>query len=165
MTLETERLRLRRMTPDDAEFLHELMNEPEFITNVADRGISNLTDARRWIAEKIMPGYERDGFGFNVIELKNIGGPIGICGLVKRESLEDVDIGYSILRAWCGKGYAYEAASAVLAYGRNILGLDRIVGITSSSNSISIHLLEKLGLHFEKMVQLPEFERPSMLFG
>src|SRR5437016_10242937 len=96
--LETERLRLRRMTRDDALFMHELMNEPEFISNVADRGIRTPADAARWIEEKILPSYERHGFGFYIVELRAMDAAIGICGLVKRETLDDVDIGYSILQ-------------------------------------------------------------------
>ncbi|MEP6686574.1 MAG: GNAT family N-acetyltransferase [Verrucomicrobiota bacterium] len=136
--LETERLRLRRMTCDDAAFLHELMNEPEFIRNVADRGITTLADAVRWIEEKILPGYGRPSFGFHVVELRGTGVSIGFCGLIKRETLDDVDIGYSILQRHSGSGYAYEAASAMMAHGRNVLGLQRIVGLTAPSNAISI---------------------------
>jgi [ribosomal protein S5]-alanine N-acetyltransferase len=163
--LQTARLRLREMTRDDAVFLHEIMNEPEFIANVADRGIRSPAEAERWMAEKILPSYAQHGFGFYVVELQETGEAVGFCGFVKRESLDDVEIGYAMLRRHSGKGYTYEAAAAVFAYGRETLRLPRIIAVTSSSNAVSIHLLKKLGLRFERMVQLPEFEHPLMLFG
>jgi len=165
MLLQTVRLRLRQFTAADAGFLLELMNEPEFIANVADRGLRTTADAERWIEQKILPSHHRHGFGFYVVELIENGLPIGICGLIKRDTLEDVDIGYSILNRHSGRGYAYEAASALLAHGHQVFGVRRIIGLTSPGNAVSIHLLEKLGLRFERMVQLPEFNRPSMLFG
>ena len=165
MLIETTRLRLREITRDDAPFLCELMNEPEYIANVADRGIRTHDDARQWIMKKILPSYQRFGFGSYLVELKETGVAVGLCGLIKRESLDDVDIGYAILQRFAGKGYAYESAAAVIAYGRKTFALPRIIGLTSPKNTVSIHLLEKLGLQFEKMVQLPEFESPSMLFG
>jgi RimJ/RimL family protein N-acetyltransferase len=164
--LETERLRLREMGVSDARFMHELMNEPAFINNVADRGIKTIDDAARWLEQKILPSYKQYGFGFYGVELlDNTGALIGICGLVKRDTLEDVDIGYAILDRYTGRGYAYESAKAMLEHGRRAHGLRRIIAITSGHNVVSIHLLEKLGLHFERMLHLPEFERPLMLFA
>lgn len=165
MLIETTRLRLREMTCDDAPFLHELMNDPGYIANVADRGIRTHDDARRWIMQKILPSYQRHGFGSYLVELKEAGAAVGSCGLIKREALDDVDIGYAILERFTGKGYAYESAAAVMAHGRKVFALPRIIGLTSPANAVSIHLLKKLGLQFEKMVQLPEFENPSMLFS
>lgn len=163
--LQTARLRLREMIREDAVFLHEIMNEPEFIANVADRGIRSPAAAERWMEEKILPSYAQYGFGFYVVELQGTGEPVGFCGFVKRPSLEDVEMGYAMLRRHNGKGYTYEAAAAVLAYGRETLRLARIIAVTASSNAVSIYLLKKLGLRFERMVQLPEFEHSLMLFG
>ena len=165
MILETDRLRLRELTLADAPFLLELMNEPAFIRNVADRGLRTTADVEHWMSERILPSYTRHGFGFYLVELKETGAPVGICGLIKREVLDHVDVGYSILTRHSGKGYAYEAAAAVIAYGRETLGLPRIIGVTSPMNPASIRILEKLGLRFERMVKLPDFEKPSMLFG
>ena len=163
--LHTERLILRRMTVDDAEFMLETLNEPLYIQNVADRGVRTIGDAIEYIRTKIMPSYEQSGFGFYVVELKATREPIGVCGIVKRQTMEDVDIGYSLLQRFAGNGYAYEAASAVMEYGRNVHGLERIVGMTAPTNQRSIALLEKLGLRFEKMIELPGFSGPSKLFG
>ena len=162
---ETERLILRRMTLDDAPFMLETLNEPSFIRFVADRGVRTLDDAADYIRTKIMPSYEQFGFGFYVVELKESGTPIGVCGIVKRETMDDVDIGYSMLDRFAGHGYAFEAAAAVMEHGRTVHNLKRIVGMTAPDNHRSIRLLERLGLRYERMVQLPNFEGPSKLFG
>ena len=163
--LETERLTLSRLTIADAAFLLELMNEPAFIEQVADRGLRTEADAALYLAEKILPTYETFGFGFYRVNLKGSETAIGICGLVKRDTLEDPDVGYSILKRFCGQGYAYEAAVGVLDYGRTVLGLARICGVTAPDNPASIHLLEKLGLKFRRKVYLPGYGAESLLFS
>lgn len=163
--LETERLTLRWMTLEDAPFLLELMNDPAFILNVADRGLRTTEDAANYIAAKMLPSYAQFGFGVNVAELKETGMPIGTCGLFKRETMEDVDIGYAFLRKFWRQGFAYEAAAAVMAHGRDVLKLPRIVGMTAPENAGSIKLLEKLGLRFERMIQLPGYEGASKMYG
>jgi RimJ/RimL family protein N-acetyltransferase len=164
--IETERLILRPFEPErDAAFILEVLNEPTFIANVADRGVRTLAQAAAYIREKFLPGYERYGIGYCVVELKATGVPVGTCGLLKRETLEDFDIGYSTLERFSGNGYAFEAASALMQYGRTELGLKRIIGLTSSTNATSAHLLEKLGLRFQRTVRVPGFETESRLFG
>lgn len=143
----------------------ELMNEPAFIRYVADRGIRTSSQAEDFITAKILPSYEQFGFGFYLVELKESGASIGICGLIKREALDDVDIGFSILRKFWRNGYAYEAAQAVMKYGKETLGLPRIVGVTAPDNESSSKLLEKLGLRFEKLIHLPGYGPESKLFG
>lgn len=164
--LETERLRLRDLDPErDAAFMLAVLNEPAFIANVADRGVRTEAEAADYIREKLMPSYEQFGFGFFAVELKESGVPIGICGLIKRPVLDDVDIGYSLLEEYWGQGYAHEAAVAVLDYGRNVLRLPRIVAFTAPHNRSSIRLLEKLGLRFERMFNLPGYDTESMFFS
>ena len=163
--LETERLTLQQMTREDAPFLLELMNEPEFVRFVADRGLRTVEDAADYLAERILPSYEEFGFGFYRVDLKEFGMPIGICGLVKRETLEWVDIGFAILRRFCGHGYAWESAAAVMEYGRTVLKLPRIVAVTMPGNRNSIRLLEKLGWQFQEKIVLPGYGRESLLFG
>jgi len=109
--------------------------------------------------------YSRLGFGLYLVELKEGGSSVGICGLIKRDSLEDVDIGFAFLPNYWGKGYAYEAASAVMAYGGNVLGFNRVVAITSVDNDRSVRLLEKLGLRFEEMVKLSNDSEEVRLFS
>lgn len=163
--LETERLILARLTIADATFLLEIMNEPGFVEFVADRGLRTEADAARYLAEKILPDYERFGFGFYRVSLKDCGTAIGICGLVKRDVLEDPDIGFSMLERFWRKGYAYEAAVAVMDYGRTVLGLPRICGVTAPENRASQHLLAKLGLKFQRKFHLPGYGTESLLFG
>ena len=164
--IETKRLVLRPFKPErDAGFLLEALNQPDFIANVADRGVRTMAQAADYIRERFFPGYERYGVGLCVVELKTSGTPVGTCGLIKRDTLEDFDIGYSTLERFAGNGYAFEAASALVQYGRVELGLKRIIGLTSLTNSKSAHILEKLGLRYERNVQVSGFATESRLFA
>ncbi|MDQ3800246.1 MAG: GNAT family N-acetyltransferase [Acidobacteriota bacterium] len=153
--IETERLLLREITGDDAEFILELLNEPGWIRNIGDRGVRTIDGARAYIADRLSASYERFGFGLYLVELKESGAPAGLCGLVKRDSLEDVDIGFAFLERFWSKGYAFESASAVMDYAQSVLGLKRIAAIVSPGNQGSIKVLEKIGLHFERMIRMP----------
>lgn len=152
--LETDRLILRRQTAEDADFVLKLMNEPSWIRFIGDRGLRTTEDARNYILNGAVAMYESLGFGLYLTELKEGNVPIGLCGLIKRDSLEDVDIGFAFLPAYWGKGYAYEAASAVLAHGKEVVGLQRIVAITNPDNESSANLLKKIGLQEKGMVSL-----------
>jgi RimJ/RimL family protein N-acetyltransferase len=163
--LETDRLSLRWLRADDAEFILELLNDPSFLRFIGDKGVRTLADARDYILNGPVEMYARLGFGLYLTELKEGGVPIGVCGLIKRDGLDDVDIGFALLPRFWSKGYAYEAASAVMAYGKDALGLERIVAITSPDNHASGRLLEKLGLRFERMVRLSEDAEEVRLFG
>jgi len=162
--LETERLTLRLQTTEDADFILELVNDPSWLQFIGDRGVRTVEDAREYILNSINM-YEKSGFCFYLVERKEDNIPLGICGLVKRDALEDVDIGFAFLPTYWGKGYAYEAASAVLAYGLDTLGLKRIVAITTQDNYASAKLLEKVGLKFESLVQLSNDEEELRLFS
>ena len=154
--LETERLVLRQFSTDDAVFILELLNEPSFIQNIGDRGVRTLEDARSYLLKVPIASYDKNGFGLYLVELKETNESIGMCGLIKREELEDVDIGYAFLPKYWSKGYAVESAMAVKEYAREIIGLKRLVAITDPENQGSIRVLEKIGLKFEKMVRLSE---------
>ncbi len=164
MVIETERLRLRRLTTDDAAFILRLLNEPSFIENIGDKGVRTLTDAASYILNGAIASYEKFGFGSYLVEMKETGASMGMCGLIKREALDYVDIGYAFLPEFWAKGYALEAASAVMTYARVTLGLKRIVAITSLDNQSSIRLLEKIGFCFEKLIRLSEGEPEIKLF-
>jgi RimJ/RimL family protein N-acetyltransferase len=153
------------MSTEDAEFILGLLNQPSWLHFIGDRGVRTLDDARSYIVNGPIEMYARLGFGFYIVELKDAGLPIGICGLVKREYLDDADIGYALLPQYWDKGYAYEATSEVLAYGTGKLGLKRIVAITSSDNHRSARLLEKLGLRYERMVTSPDTGQEVRLFA
>lgn len=163
--LETKRLSLRQLTLEDADFLLELMNEPDFIKYVADRGLRTTGDAAEYLSKKIFPSYASHGFGFYRVELAENSIAIGICGLVKRDTLEAPDVGFSILERFRGNGYAYEAAAAIINYGRNVLGLAQIVGVTAPENRTSICLLGKLGMSFQRKIYLPGYGPESLVFG
>jgi RimJ/RimL family protein N-acetyltransferase len=147
--LETDRLRLRRMSLDDDAFIRTLLNEPSFLRYIGDRGVRTLDDARRYIADGPLASYERLGFGLYVVETRSDGAPIGICGLLKRDTLDHPDIGFAFLPRFWSQGYAYESASAVLNYGRDALGIRRVLAITSPDNEASIRLLTRLGFSYE----------------
>jgi len=150
--LETERLVLRRLSSDDAGFILELLNQPSFLRYIGDKGVRTTEDAVRYIQTGPIASYERFGFGLYLVELKESGVPIGMCGLLKRDTLPDADVGFAFLPDYWSQGYAFEAASGVMSYGREVLGLQRIVAITSLDNDASIRLLEKIGLKFEGLI-------------
>jgi ribosomal-protein-alanine N-acetyltransferase len=149
--LETARLNIRRLNTGDADFIRRLLNEPSFVHYIGDRGVRTDEDARRYIREGPMASYAQHGFGLSLVELKHSGKPAGICGLLKRESLDDVDLGFAFLPEFWHQGYALEAAAAVLADAGD-RGLERVLAITSPDNDASMRLLEKLGFRYERMM-------------
>jgi [ribosomal protein S5]-alanine N-acetyltransferase len=163
--LTTKRLTLRRLSPADAEFIVELLNDPAFLRFIGDKAVRSVDDARRYILDGPVASYERYGFGLWLVVLKETGFSIGICGLLKRESLPDVDIGFAFLPAYRSRGYAFESASAVLDYGRTELGLKRVVAITNRDNAGSIRVLEKMGMRFERMITISEGEPEIQLLA
>ena len=166
--LETERLAIRPLSADseaDAAFVNRLLNEPSFLQNIGDRGVHSLEDARAYLRKGPMASYAANGFGLCRIELKENGGTAGMCGLVKRATLEDVDLGYALLPEYCGQGYAVEAGAAVLADAQSRLGLQRVVAITDPRNEGSIRVLGRLGFRFEKMVRLAAGDIELKLFA
>lgn len=165
MVIETERLVLRQLSVDDAEFILELVNDPSWLRYIGDKGVHNLDDARQYIASGPVDSYERHGFGLYLVELKENGIPIGISGLVKRPALADADIGFAFLPAYWSKGYAVESAAAVMTYARARLGLNRILAIISPDNEASARLLGKIGLTFDRMARLSEDAPEVKLFS
>jgi RimJ/RimL family protein N-acetyltransferase len=164
IVLQTERLRMRRMAPGDAAFMLGLLNDPAWHRFIGDRGIRTLDGARDYIVTGPMAMVARLGFGFDVVERREDGCPIGVCGMAKRDFLDDVDIGYAFLPQYGGRGYAIEAARAVLAHAEE-RGLQRIVATVRPDNSASIRLLEKLGLRFERIIHAPDTGRELQLFA
>ena len=164
IVLETKRLVLRRMSVADAEFILALVNEPAFIRNIGDKGVRSVDDARAYILNGPMSSYAKHGYGLYRVDLKENGDPIGICGLLKRDALDDVDIGFALLEKFRGRGFATESAEAVMEYGRGALGLERIVAITSPDNDASIRVLGKIGLRFDKMIRMPGSSEDTRLF-
>lgn len=162
--VETNRLVLRQVTDADAGFILDLLNQPSFLRFIGDKGVRNTDDAKRYIQTGPLASYERFGFGLYLVELKETSVPIGMCGLLKRDTLPEVDVGFAFLPDYWSQGYAFESTSAVMTYGREVLGLRRILAITSLDNNASIRLLEKVGLKFEGLITLPE-QGEVRLFG
>lgn len=156
---------LRHLTTKDTAFILELLNEPSFIQNIGDRNVRTEEDATKYILNGPIESYDRHGFGLFVVELKNTFVPIGMCGLIKRDNLPDVDVGFAFLPKYWMKGYAFESASAVLKYAKETIGLTRILGIVNPDNTGSIRVLEKLGLRFERMVKMPQDNFEIKLFA
>jgi len=163
--LKTSRLYLSKINKKDAPFLYQLMNDPDWILNIGDRQINNLEDAENFIANRFIKSYKENGFGFYILRLIENDSPVGICGLIKRDGLDHVDIGYALMPEFRGNGYAFEAAKVVSAYGLNHFKLDKIVAIVNSGNKKSEQILEKLGLQFEKMITLPNETKKIQLFS
>ena len=161
----SERLQLRHLVDSDAAFILELLTDPDFIRNIGDRGVSSLETAREYIATVPRASYGRFGFGLFLVQLQDPAVPIGICGLLKRDSHPDVEIGFAYLPAFRGMGYAFEAAAAVLKFAKQSLRLDRIIALTAPDNHASMRVLEKLGFEFQGMVHLREFGSPSRMFA
>jgi ribosomal-protein-alanine N-acetyltransferase len=152
--VETDRLSLRPFTEDDAAFVLGLLNEPSFISNIGDRGVRTIEDARGYIVNGPLASYGRFGFGLYVVELKAPAIPIGICGILWREQLPDPDLGFAFLPAYWSQGYGLESATAVRDYARATLGLRRLLAIVNPANEPSIRLLEKLGFTFSFLTKL-----------
>ena len=163
--LETERLRLRHLSPEtDTEFTLELLNQPSFIRYIGDKGARNPDDARRYIVEGPVKSYLEHGFGLYLVELKGDATPIGICGIIKRDTLPDPDIGFAFLPQYWNHGYAFESAAAIMTYARETLKLDRILAITTPDNEPSARLLLKIGLRFERMIRMADDAAELRLF-
>ena len=162
---ETERLRVRWLNAGDSAFIFELVNQPSWLQYIGDKSVKTLQDAVRYIENGPVAMYKRAGFGLYMVELREGGEPIGICGLIKRDALEDVDLGFAFLPRFWRKGYAFESATAVMSYGRKVLGLRRIVAILSPDNYRSSRLLEKLGFSYEGTVKLKPNDEALKLYA
>jgi ribosomal-protein-alanine N-acetyltransferase len=161
--IQTERLHLRKLTLDDAPFILKHVNEPSFIENIRDSGVRNLDDAEGYLTKGPLASYEKYGFGLCLMELRESKTPIGMCGLLKRDTLDFPDIGYSLDPAFWKKGYASEAAAAVLDYGFGELGMTRVLAITSPSNEASARLLLRLGMTDDGEVEYAG--KPARIFS
>jgi len=154
--LETKRLVLQEFSADDAEFILTLLNTPAWLEYIGDKNVRTIEDAVKYLENGPIKSYIENGFGLWLVLLKSSRTPIGMCGLVKRESLDDIDIGFALLPGYSKLGYGYEIAQATINYATNVLQINKIVAITDVNNVPSIKLLNKLGLHFEKKLKLSE---------
>jgi RimJ/RimL family protein N-acetyltransferase len=163
--LETPRLRLRELTPADDAFMLGLLNSPAFLRYIGDRNVRSLADAGRYLREGAIAAYARDGYGMYAVERRGDRLTVGVCGLVRRPGLDDADLGFAFLPEHCSLGYGSESAMAMLRHAREVLGLGRVVAIVVRDNAASIRLLERLGMVYERDVQLPHDPQPLMLYA
>lgn len=163
--LKTKRLILREMTLEDDDFILELLNSPKWLKYIGSRNVNTLAQAKDYLESRVLPDYQSRGLGFYIMEKRDDLVRIGNCGLTHRAGMDHVDIGYSLLERFEGQGYAFEATETVLKYGFEMLKLEHIEAITAPENDRSIHLLNKLGMHYKKTIKLPNDEEDLLLFG
>jgi [ribosomal protein S5]-alanine N-acetyltransferase len=161
---ETERLRFDNFVLDDASFILELLNEPDFIKNIADKGVRDIAGAEAYLRDGPLAMYARHGHGLYKVSLKQSGEAIGMSGLIRRDTLDYPDLGYAFLKRHGGQGYASESGAAVLERARLQLNMQRIVAITAPDNAASIHVLQKLGFRFDAELALPGHDQPSRYY-
>jgi RimJ/RimL family protein N-acetyltransferase len=161
--VETPRLELRRLDEEDAPFMLALLNDEAFLRYIGDRNVRTDDDARAYIRTGPMASYEQHGHGLYLVVAKADRRPVGTCGILRRETLPDPDLGFAFAAEHRGKGYGQEAAAAVLAYARKSLGMTRMAAIVSPDNQPSLRALAKLGFAFERMVRMKEDE-PEILY-
>lgn len=164
-TLHTERLTIRPFTEDDAAFILELVNDAQWLRFIGDKQVRNLDDARRYLRDGPLAMMARRGHALGCVERRSDGQAIGMCGLLKRDSLDDVDLGFAFLPAGRGQGCAREAAAAVVEHGLRTLGLPRIVAITDPDNQASARVLEAAGLRFERLLPPSATTKSLRLFA
>jgi RimJ/RimL family protein N-acetyltransferase len=152
LVAHTARLAIRRLRLEDAPFILELVNDPDWLRFIGDKNVHSLEEARGYLENGPLAMYARHGFGLYAVERG--GTPLGLCGLIKRDTLEDVDLGFAFLPAARGAGHAREASAAMLAHARTDFGLQRLVAITSLDNTRSAAVLEAVGFHFERQLRL-----------
>lgn len=162
--LETKRLTLQELTPNDASFIYDLLNEPAFHKYIGDKGIRNHNAALEYLEDGPIASYENHGYGLYLVKETATNSSIGICGLKKRDVLKIPDLGYAFLKEFWGNGYATEAGRVVIEYAKNELKLSRVAAITHIKNEQSIKVLNKLGFQFKEIVTLSGFEGPNKLF-
>ena len=165
MILATARVCLRELTADDAPFILTLLNDPAWLQFIGDRGVRTIEDAVGYIERGPRASYALHGFGLYIVTLADSGTPIGICGLIRRDSLPGPDLGFAFLPAYRSQGYAFEAALAVRDFGRDRLRLPSLLAIVHPANGASIRLLERLGFVFERMMTVPGDDHEVKVFA
>jgi ribosomal-protein-alanine N-acetyltransferase len=147
--LETKRLLIRPFTPDDLASLINFRTDPR-VSKYLGGGEMQNPKALKSRLDFYIGCYEKHGFGMCAMIWKDSGEMIGASGLQPLENSEDIEVGYSLSYDFWGKGLATECAKAWLKFGFNEVGLDRIVAVAQPENKASWHVMEKLGMKFEK---------------
>ena len=163
-SFETERLILKPTTEADSSFIYELVNTPKWIKNIGDRNVNSNEDAANYIKNKITPQLEKLGFSNYTVIRKSDGIKLGTCGLYDRDGLDGIDIGFAFLPQFEKKGYAFESTSKLIEVAISDFKIKEIIGITTKENIASQKLLNKIGLKFEKMVNIPNDDEELLLY-
>lgn len=163
--LLSDRLVMRELVLEDAEFIFDLYNTPSFKKFVGDKQLRTLFDAEAYLVDTLVAMYQIPGMGLLKVERKVDNVPIGLCGLIKRDSLNDIDLGFGFLPMWEGQGYAFESANEVLSFAKHVLGIDRVVAITLSNNTPCVRLLSRLGFSYECVQERVSDEVTLGLYG
>ncbi len=163
--IETERLILREFTLLDTDFIIKLLNTGGWLYFIGSKNVKNTEDAKHYLENVPIKSYKENGYGLSLIALKDSFLPIGMCGLLKRETLDYPDINFALLDEYMGKGYAFEMANATIQHAKYTLKISKIVGMATPDNKYSIQLLKKIGLIYEKMIALPHNDEELMLFS
>jgi [ribosomal protein S5]-alanine N-acetyltransferase len=163
--IETERLFLRKFLLKDAVFTKKLVNQPSWIKNIGERNVKTIKDAENYIKNGPIKSYKTNGYGFYLVAIKETNESIGLCGLIKRQTLENTDIGFAFLDHYTSKGFGYEAAKAIISYGFSNFDIEKIDAVVNPDNQKSIGLIKKLGLVFEKMILFDAEQNEICLFG
>ena len=150
----TKRLSLRKIDLNDADFMLELLNDKTFINSINNRNIRDIEQAKTYIQEKMLISYRLHKYGMYIVEITETQERIGVCGLVFRDQFEYPDIGYAYLQRYHGKGYAKEAAFALLEYIKGEKEFKKILAICQAQNLASISVIEAMGFNYEKIVRL-----------
>ena len=156
LILKTNRLKLLEFEKSDSQFILELLNEPAWIEFIGEKNVHTINDAESFIEHNLIPSYKKNGFGLYAVKLKDDNTPIGMCGLLNRPGLSDIDLGFASLSKYQRLGFAYESSIAILNYSKTVLKINKVVAITNSNNTASAKLLEKLGFRFDKLIDLSD---------
>jgi RimJ/RimL family protein N-acetyltransferase len=163
--LETKRLRLREFTLEDTAFILDLLNSPGWLRYIGDRGVKTEEQAKNYLLNGPIKSYTKNGYGLSMVERKDDNKPIGMCGIIKRDTLENPDIGFAFLPEFSGKGYAFEIAEATLKHAKENLNILKVSAITMVDNSRSIKLLKKLGLRYAGPFIFPDTGEELLLYS
>lgn len=164
-TFETDRLKLRPFNLNDSLFIIQLLNSPGWLEFIGDRNVKTEEQAKNYLIKGPILSYRQNGFGLSMVELKTDTIPIGMCGILKRESLENPDIGFAFLPEFTGQGYAYEITKATLTYASVNLNMPVVWAITVSANASSIKLLEKIGMRYKNKFSFPNEKEELLLYS
>jgi RimJ/RimL family protein N-acetyltransferase len=163
--LETERLRLKQFTFDDIPFVIELLNSPGWLQFIGDRNVRTPEQAKSYLENGPLKSYALNGYGLCLVERKDDGQPVGMCGILNREALDSPDIGFAFLPAFHGQGYALEIAQATIDDARETWGVSKLAAVVLEANTRSIRLLEKIGLSYVRPIQFPGSEDKLLLYS